>query len=36
MSVLRDLAPNITSVSHFAYSWQEPGSDRDRKACTIR
>lgn len=36
MSVLHDLAPNITSVSHFAYSWQEPGSDRDRKACTIR
>jgi hypothetical protein len=36
MSVLRDLAPNITSVSHFAYSWQEPGSDRDRKACTVR
>jgi hypothetical protein len=36
MQVLYRLAPHITSVSHFAYSWQEPGSDRDRKACTFR
>jgi hypothetical protein len=35
MQVLYRLAPQLTSVSHFAYSWQEPGSDRDRKACTI-
>lgn len=27
------IAPNLQSISHFAYSWQEPGSDRDRKAC---
>jgi hypothetical protein len=36
MQVLYRLAPHLTSVSHFAYSWQEPGSDRERKACTIR
>ncbi|WP_197985581.1 family 10 glycosylhydrolase [Leptolyngbya sp. Cla-17] len=36
MQVLYRLAPQLTSVSHFAYSWQEPGSDRDRKACTVR
>jgi hypothetical protein len=36
MQVLQRLAPQITSVSHFAFSWQEPGSDRDRKFCTLR
>jgi hypothetical protein len=36
MQVLRALAPQLDSVSHFAYSWQEPGSDRDRKACIAR
>ncbi|MDX2232732.1 MAG: family 10 glycosylhydrolase [Leptolyngbyaceae cyanobacterium bins.349] len=36
MQVLRSLAPQIKTVSHFAYSWQEPGSDRERKACSAR
>lgn len=36
MQTLRALAPQIKTVSHFAYSWQEPGSDRERKACTMR
>ena len=27
------LAPQLQSVSHFAYSWQEPRSDQDRKYC---
>ncbi len=36
MQMLRSMAPQIKSVSHFAYSWQEPGSDRDRKACSPR
>ncbi|MEX0268540.1 family 10 glycosylhydrolase [Leptolyngbyaceae cyanobacterium UHCC 1019] len=36
MQVLYRMAPQLKSVSHFAYSWQEPGSDRDRKACTVR
>ncbi len=35
MQDLRRLSPRIDSVSHFAYSWQEPGSDRDRKSCNV-
>lgn len=27
--------PQIRSISHFAYSWQEPQSDRDRKFCRL-
>ena len=27
--------PQITALSHFAYSWQEPESDRDRKFCIL-
>jgi hypothetical protein len=33
MQALYRYASRISSVSHFAYSWQEPGSDRERKAC---
>lgn len=33
MQTLYQIAPSLTSVSHFAYSWQEPGSDRERKYC---
>jgi hypothetical protein len=33
MQALYKMAPKIRSISHFAYSWQEPGSDRDRKFC---
>jgi hypothetical protein len=36
MEALRQVAPQISSISHFAYSWQEPKSDRDRKACQPR
>ncbi len=36
MQSLKALAPQIKTVSHFAYSWQEPGSDRERKSCTFR
>ncbi|HEY9909717.1 MAG TPA: hypothetical protein V6D18_19160 [Thermosynechococcaceae cyanobacterium] len=35
MQAVYRLAPNLQSVSHFAYSWQEPGSDRDRKYCRL-
>ena len=35
MQALRAIAPQVKTVSHFAYSWQEPGSDRDRKACSL-
>ena len=33
MEALHRMAPQLRSVSHFAYSWQEPGSDNDRKFC---
>ena len=33
MQAVYQLSPKLQSVSHFAYSWQEPGSDRDRKYC---
>lgn len=36
MQAIRRVAPGVTSVSHFAYSWQEPQSDRDRKFCQLR
>jgi hypothetical protein len=35
MSAVQRAAPNITSVSHFAYSWQEPEFDRTRKFCEL-
>lgn len=36
MQALRQSFPGLSSVSHFAYSWQEPDSDRDRKTCRSR
>ncbi|MCL6434832.1 MAG: family 10 glycosylhydrolase [Leptolyngbyaceae cyanobacterium HOT.MB2.61] len=33
MEAIRRVAPNLKSISHFAYSWQEPASDRERKFC---
>ncbi len=33
MQALAKAAPQIKNISHFAFSWQEPGSDRDRKFC---
>lgn len=36
MEALRPFANRISSISHFAYSWQEPQSDRDRKFCPAR
>ncbi|MBD2129209.1 family 10 glycosylhydrolase [Microcoleus sp. ZQ-A2] len=35
MRALRQEVPQINSVSHFAYSWQDPASDRDRKYCRL-
>ncbi|WP_261248170.1 hypothetical protein [Laspinema olomoucense] len=35
MYALRRYSSRINSVSHFAYSWQEPDSDRDRKFCQL-
>lgn len=36
MQAMRQVAPQIQTVSHFAYSWQEPDSDRERKFCQLR
>lgn len=35
MEALRRSAPEIQSVSHFAYSWQDPEFDRARKFCSL-
>ena len=35
MEAIRRAAPQINSVSHFAYSWQEPELDRERKFCDL-
>jgi Glycosyl hydrolase-like 10 len=35
MQAIKQAAPQITEMSHFAFSWQEPLSDRDRKFCRI-
>jgi len=33
MEALRRATPEINSVSHFGYSWQEPDQDKQRKSC---
>ena len=35
MQALRQNLPRINSVSHFAYSWQDPEFDRNRKFCQL-
>lgn len=35
MTAIQSQFPRITSVSHFAYSWQEPESDNQRKFCRL-
>ncbi|MBD2329736.1 family 10 glycosylhydrolase [Alkalinema sp. FACHB-956] len=36
MQEIRRIFPQADTVSHFAFSWQEPESDRDRKFCRSR
>lgn len=36
MEAIRQANPQVNSISHFAYSWQEPQSDRSRKYCQAR
>ena len=36
MEAIRQADPQVNSISHFAYSWQEPRSDRERKFCQAR
>ncbi|MEA5573265.1 family 10 glycosylhydrolase [Calothrix sp. UHCC 0171] len=33
MQALRQFAPRVRGISHFAYSWQYPQHDSDRKFC---
>lgn len=35
MAAIHRSAPQIQSVSHFAYSWQDPQSDQTRKFCRL-
>ncbi len=35
MQAIRRVSPQINGVSHFAYSWQDPESDRERKFCKL-
>ncbi|MCP2730821.1 family 10 glycosylhydrolase [Limnofasciculus baicalensis] len=35
MEAIRTRIPGINGVSHFAFSWQEPQFDRDRKFCRL-
>lgn len=36
MEAIRRVAPQLRSVSHFAYSWQDAEFDRVRKFCQLR
>ncbi len=36
MQALRQFSPQLKGVSHFAYSWQYPENDNDRKFCRSR
>ncbi|MEM8830659.1 MAG: hypothetical protein AAGE96_15060 [Cyanobacteria bacterium P01_G01_bin.19] len=35
MEALRKATPEVNSLSHFSYAWQEPERDRQRKACNF-
>jgi hypothetical protein len=35
MEAIHQAVPHISSISHFAFSWQEPEFDRDRKFCRL-
>ena len=36
MQAIRNVSPNVRGISHFAFSWQEPKLDSDRKSCQVR
>ncbi|MGD1859379.1 MAG: hypothetical protein ACFB0E_05340 [Leptolyngbyaceae cyanobacterium] len=36
MQAIHQAIPEINSVSHFAYSWQDPEFDRSRKFCELQ
>jgi hypothetical protein len=36
MDGIRRSLPQINSISHFAFSWQEPESDYQRSSCQLK
>ena len=36
MQAIHKSSPKINSISHFAFSWQNPDLDRDRKSCRLQ
>lgn len=36
MQAIRQAFPQLQAVSHFAFSWQEPAFDHNRKFCQLR
>jgi hypothetical protein len=36
MQAMRPFASQLTGVSHFAYSWQDPEHDQQRKFCRVK
>lgn len=36
MQAIRATTPQVSGVSHFAFSWQEPQLDSERKSCQVR
>ncbi|MEQ8466446.1 family 10 glycosylhydrolase [Coleofasciculus sp. E1-EBD-02] len=36
MQAIRQRIPNVSGISHFAFSWQDPQFDRDRKFCRLQ
>jgi Glycosyl hydrolase-like 10 len=36
MQALRQSTPQLKGVSHFAYSWQDPQHDNERKFCRVQ
>ncbi len=35
MEALRRTTPEVNSISHFSYAWQEPDLDRQRQSCNF-
>jgi hypothetical protein len=36
MQTVQRTMPQINAVSHFAFSWQDAGYERDRKTCRLQ
>ena len=36
MQAIHQVSPQVRGISHFAFSWQEPQIDSERKSCQVR